>query len=256
MSELLDTYLRQLRLPTFLENYQPFAVDTARQNLDYTRYLLALAEQEVLRREQNRITRRIKAARFSVFKELADFDFSALPNLNKARILDLARGEYIHRREPIIFIGNPGLGKSHLATGLALAACRQGYKVRFWTTASLVNELLQAQNEYQLQKVMTSAIKLNLVVLDELGFIPFNAQGAQLLFTLCSELYERVALIITTNLMFADWVQVFGDERLTAALLDRLTHHAHIIELIGESFRFRQSMQTSEEDDESDPNAI
>lgn len=255
MSELLDTYLRQLRLPTFLENYQPFAVDAARQNLDYPRYLLALAEQEVLRREQNRITRRIKAARFPVFKELADFDFSALPNLNKARILDLARGEYIHRREPIIFIGNPGLGKSHLATGLALAACRQGYKVRFWTTASLVNELLQAQNEYQLQKVMTSAIKLNLVVLDELGFIPFNAQGAQLLFTLCSELYERVALIITTNLMFADWVQVFGDERLTAALLDRLTHHAHIIELIGESYRFRQRMQTGEQEDESDPNA-
>ena len=191
-----------------------------------------------------------------MFKELADFDFSALPNLNKARILDLARGEYIHRREPIIFIGNPGLGKSHLATGLALAACRQGYKVRFWTTASLVNELLQAQNEYQLQKVMTSAIKLNLVVLDELGFIPFNAQGAQLLFTLCSELYERVALIITTNLMFADWVQVFGDERLTAALLDRLTHHAHIIELIGESYRFRQRMQSSEEEVEGDPNAI
>ena len=256
MSELLDTYLRQLRLPTFLENYQPFAVDAARQNLDYPRYLLALAEQEVLRREQNRITRRIKAARFPVFKELADFDFSALPNLNKARILDLARGEYIHRREPIIFIGNPGLGKSHLATGLALAACRQGYKVRFWTTASLVNELLQAQNEYQLQKVMTSAVKLNLVVLDELGFIPFNAQGAQLLFTLCSELYERVALIITTNLMFADWVQVFVVERLTAALLDRLTHHAHIIEHIGESFRFRQRMQTGEEEIERDPNAI
>lgn len=254
MSDLLDTYLRQLRLPTFLENYLPFAVDAARQDLDYPRYLLALAEQEVTRREHNRIARRIKAARFPVFKELADFDFSALPNLNKARILDLARGEYIQRREPLIFIGNPGLGKSHLATGLALAACRQGYKVRFWTTASLVNELLQAQNEYQLQKVMASTLKLNLVVLDELGFIPFTAQGAQLLFTLCSELYERMALIITTNLKFADWVQVFGDERLTAALLDRLTHHAHIIELIGESYRFRQRMQTGEQEDEGAPN--
>ena len=256
MSDLLDTYLRQLRLPTFLENYPPFAVDAARQNLDYPRYLLALAEQEVLQREQNRVTRRIKAAHFPVFKELADFDFSALPNLNKARILDLARGEYIQRREPIIFIGNPGLGKSHLATGLALAGCRQGYKVRFWTSASLVNELLQAQQEHRLQKVMASVLKLNLVVLDELGFIPFTAQGAHLLFTLCSELYERVALIITTNLMFADWVQVFGDERLTAALLDRLTHHAHIIELTGESFRFRQRMQTGAEEIESDPNHI
>lgn len=240
---LLDTYLRQLRLPTFLKNYPQFAADAASNNLDHVRFLLALAEQEVHQREINMIQRRVKAARFPVLKELADFDFSALPKLNKAEILDLTRGEYIQKRSSLIFIGNPGLGKTHLATGIALAACRQRRKVRFWTAASLVNELLQAQDEHRLHRFIAAALKLDLVVLDELGFIPFTATGAQALFTFCSELYERLSFIITTNLKFADWVQVFGDERLTAALLDRLTHHAHIIELVGESYRFRQRMQ-------------
>ncbi len=240
---LLDTYLRQLRLPTFLKNYPTFATDAARNNQDFVRFLLALAEQEVNQRESNVLLQRIKAARFPLLKELADFDFSAVPALNKAMILDLARGEYLQNRESLIFIGNPGLGKTHLATGLALAACQQGRKVRFWTTAGLVNELLQAQDEHRLNRFIAATLRLDLVVLDELGFIPFSATGAQALFTLCSELYERVSMIVTTNLKFADWVQIFGDERLTAALLDRLTHHAHILELLGKSFRFRQRMQ-------------
>ena len=240
---LLESYLRQLRLPTFLDNYRQFAVDAARNNLDYTRFLLALVEQEVNQRESNMIQRRVKAARFPVLKELADFDFSALPKLNKAEILDLARGEYIQKRETLIFIGNPGLGKTHLATAIALAACRQKRKVRFWTAASLVNELLQAQDDHRMHRFITQALKFELVVLDELGFIPFSSTAAQVLFTFCSELYERRSFIITTNLKFADWVQIFGDERLTAALLDRLTHHAHIIELVGESYRFRQRLQ-------------
>ncbi len=240
---LLETYLRQLRLPTFVKNYQVFAADAARNNLDHVRYLQALVEQEINNRDQNRIERRIKAARFPVLKELADFDFSVLPNLNKALILDLARGEYILNRNTLIFIGNPGLGKTHLAISLALAACRQGHKVRFWTAANLVNEVISAQDEHRLHKLISTAQKLNLVVIDELGFIPFTANGAHALFTFCSEIYERVALILTTNLHFSDWNQLFGDERLTAALLDRLTHHAAIFELVGESFRFRQRMQ-------------
>jgi DNA replication protein DnaC len=240
---LLDTYLRQLRLPTFLKNYPSFAADAARNNLDHTSFLLALAEQEVHQRELNMIQRRVKAARFPVLKELADFDFSALPKLNKAKILDLTRGEYIQKRSSLIFIGNPGLGKTHLAIGLALVACRQRRKVRFWTSANLVNELLQAQDEHRLHRFIAAALKMDLVVLDELGFIPFTATGAQALFTFCSELYERLSFILTSNLKFADWVQVFGNERMTAALLDRLTHHAHIIELVGESYRFRQRMQ-------------
>lgn len=248
-NDLLNSYLRQLRLPTFLKSYSQYAADAARNDLDHIRFLLALAEQEVNQREHNMIQKRVKDARFPVLKELADFDFSAIPSLNKAMILDLARGEYLKKRSSIIFIGNPGLGKTHLATGLALAACRNKHKVRFWTAANLVNELLQAQDEHRLHRLIAQALKLDLVVLDELGFIPFSENGAQALFTFCSELYERIPFIITTNLKFADWVQVFGSERLTAALLDRLTHHANIIELIGESHRFRQRMCKEINDD-------
>jgi DNA replication protein DnaC len=240
---LLDSYLRQLRLPTFTKLYPQVAADAARNNHDTVRFLLALAEQEVNQRQLNMLQQRLKNAHFPVIKELADFDFSCLPMLNKAQILDLARGEYIQQKQGLILIGNPGLGKTHLALGLAAAACREGRRVRFWTAAGLVNELIQAQDEHRLHRFIASALKLDLVILDELGFIPFSQNGAQALFTFCSELYERLALIITTNLKFADWVQVFGDERLTAALLDRLTHHAHIIELLGESYRFRQRTQ-------------
>jgi DNA replication protein DnaC len=240
---LLETYLRQLHLPAFVQQYLPFAADAAQKNLDYPRYLLALVEQEIHTREQNRIQRRVKAAHFPLLKELVDFDFSALPSLNKACILDLARGEYIAKHETLIFIGNPGLGKTHLSISLALSACRQERRVRCWTAAGLVNELLAAQEENRLHRIITLAQKQDLIVLDELGFIPFTPNGAHALFTFCSELYERTAMIIITNLQFANWMQLFGDERLTAALLDRLTHHAHIVELTGESFRFRQRMQ-------------
>jgi len=240
---LLETLLKQLRLPTFLANYGIFAEDASRTKLSYNRYLLALAEQEVARREENRKTSRIKAARFPVLKELADFDFSSVPSLNKQRVLELARGEYLDRAESILMVGNPGLGKTHVASSLALAACRQGQRVRFYNAAGLVNELIQAQDEHQLPKFIGTALRHRLIVLDELGFIPFSSTGAQLIFQFCSALYERVSMIVTTNLRFADWTQVFGDERLTAALLDRLTHRCHILEFTGESFRFRQRMQ-------------
>lgn len=246
---LLESYLKQLRLPTFLRNYRQVAQEAAQAGLDYDRFLLALAEQEVAHREKSRQTQFIRAARFPVLKELAGFDFSCLPGLNKQQVLDLARGNYIQKAEPILMIGNPGLGKTHVATGLALAACRQGYRVRFYTAAGLVSELIQAQDEHRLPRILSAALKHRLIVIDELGFIPFSPAGAQLLFQFCSSLYERVAVIVTSNLRFADWTQIFGDERLTAALLDRLTHRAHILEFIGESFRFRQRMQKEAQKD-------
>jgi DNA replication protein DnaC len=247
---LLETYLKQLRLPTFLKNYGKFAEDAAQNDLSYDRYLLALTEQEVAQRDENRKMRRIKAARFPVLKELADFDFSCVPSLNKQRVLELTRGGYLDKAESIIMVGNPGLGKSHIATGIALAACRQGHRVRFYNAAGLVNELIQAQDEHQLPRFMATALRHRLIVLDELGFIPFSATGAQLIFQFCSTLYERVSMLVTTNLRFADWTQIFGDERLTAALLDRLTHKAHILEFTGESYRFRQRMQREAEEDD------
>jgi len=240
---LLETHLRALRLPTFVQNYQPFATDAAQDNQDYPRYLLALAEQEVLRRQQNRIQQCIHNAHFPLQKNLADFNFAALPTFNKAKLLDLARGTYIDQIEPILLVGNPGLGKTHLATGLGLAACQQGRRVRFYTTARLVNEMTLAQNEHRLHKFSANLLRLDLLILDELGFIPLTPNGAQLFFTLISELHERLAVIITTNLKFAAWTQVFQDETLTAALLDRLTYKAHILKLIGESFRFRQRLE-------------
>jgi len=240
---LLETDLKQLKLPTFVQNYRKFTEDATKANQGYEAFLLALAEQEVAQREANRQRQCIKAAHLPLLKELADFDFSCVPSLNKQHVLDLARGNYLPKAEPILMVGNPGLGKTHVAISLALAACRQGQRVRFYTAAGLVNELIQAQDEHRLPRLLNAALKQNLVVLDELGFIPFSPIGAQLIFQFCSALYERVALIVTTNLKFADWPQVFGDERLTAALLDRLTHRANILEFTGESFRFRQRMQ-------------
>jgi DNA replication protein DnaC len=249
---LLDVYLKELRLPTFLHNYRKFAEEAAQANHSYDRFLLALAEQEVAQRERNRIARRIKAARFPVLKELADFDFSCISSPNKQRVLELARGTYIQKAEPILLVGNPGLGKTHVVTGLALAACRQGHKVRFYNAAGLVNELILAQEEHRLSKLLATTLRHHLIVLDELGFIPFSPAGAQLIFQFCSTLYERVTIIVTTNLRFADWTQVFGDERLTAALLDRLTHKAHILEFVGESYRFRERMQREAQEESSE----
>ncbi len=240
---LLENHLKQLRLPTFAQNYRQFAEDAARANQGYDAFLFALAEQEITHRDTNRQRHFIKTAHFPLLKELADFDFSCVPSLNQAQVLTLSLGEYIGKAEPILMVGNPGLGKTHVAIGLAMAACRQGHRVRFYTAASLVNDLIQAQDEHHLPRLFATALKQKLIVLDEFGFIPFSAVGAQLLFQFCSALHERVALIVTTNLKFADWTQVLGDERLTAALLDRLTHRAHILEFTGESFRFRQRLQ-------------
>jgi DNA replication protein DnaC len=224
---LLETYLKHLRLPSFVQSYQSLAVEAARTNLSYEQYLLGLAQEEIARRDAQRIERAILQARFPVLKDLSEFEWSCVPSVPKARILELAQGAYMAHAEPILLLGNPGLGKSHIAIGLALAACRQGRKVRFYNVAGLINDLIKAQQEHQLSRVMAQMCRQELIVLDELGFIPFTQTGAQLLFQFCSALYERVALIITTNLRFADWSSIMGgDERMSAALLDRLTHRA------------------------------
>jgi DNA replication protein DnaC len=243
---VLESYLKKLYLSTFIRYHEAYAAEAAQSNQSYTRFLLALAEQEVLAREARRRQRRLKEAKIPVVKEFSGFDFNKIPELNQQQIRQLTTGEYIDKAEPVILIGNPGLGKTHIATALAVEATRQMHRVRFYNAAALVNELIKAQDESRVTPFINKALNHKLIVIDELGFIPFSSTGAQLMFQFCSTLYERVSLIVTTNLKFADWTQVFGDERLTVALLDRLTHKAHIIEFVGESYRFRERQQKQE----------
>lgn len=240
----LEQHLKTLHLVAFLDQYADLAHDAQQAGWSYEQFLLELAEHEITRRTLLRQQRLIRQARFPLRKELADFDFTAIPDLNRSRLLHLTdTSAYVLAAEPILFVGNPGLGKSHLAISLGLAACRQGHPTRFYNAAALVNELTLAQTEQRLPKFFASALKHQLIILDELGFIPFSAAGAQLLFQFCSALHEQVALIITTNLAFSDWPQVFGDARLTAALIDRLAFHAHIFEFRGQSYRFLNHAQ-------------
>ena len=241
---LLESHLKTLGLRAFRENYHKLAQEAAQSDLSYERFLLALAEQEVALRSANRRARLIKQARFPALRELTDFDFKLLESFPTRDYLQLVDTlSFIERREPVLLLGNPGLGKTHLATALGLAACRAGQKVRFYKTASLVDDLTLAQEEHRLQKLIASLLRYRLLILDELGFIPFSQTGTHLLFQLCSALHEQVSIVVTTNLAFSDWVTVFRDERLTGALLDRLTYRAHIFEFRGESFRLRSRAQ-------------
>src|SRR5436309_1225333 len=247
LKKVLEEYLYALKLPTFVKNYQVFAQDAARSGQSYERFLFGLAKEEFLKQEADRVERAIARAKFPVLKEIASFDFSVVGAITKQRVVELAQGDYLTQKESIILIGNPGLGKTHIATGLGLAACKQGKKVRFFSAAALVNDLLAAQHHLQLSKFKAPLLRSDLIVLDEVGFIPFTTEGAQSLFQFCSDLHERVSILVTTNLRFGDWVSIFGDEKMTAALLDRLTHKGHILEFIGESYRFRQRMYMEEQ---------
>jgi len=240
---LIQTQCKRLKLPAFAQNYRKFAQEAAQSNQTHEQYLLALLEQEVLQREANQVKRRIQAAHLPILRTLDSFDFAAVPTLNKAKVLELARGDYIAKKENILFVGEIGTGKTHLATALAVAACRQGQRVRFYTAAGLINELTEARDERRLLRLQAQLLKQALIVLDEVGFVPFSAQGSQLLFQFCSERYQRGSMIFTTNLEFAQWTEVFGDPQLTGALLDRITHHCHVIECHGDSYRFKQSLK-------------
>lgn len=246
-SLLLDSYLKQLRLPTIARAYPAAAREAAEGNLGHVDFLKALCEQEVRQREQNQLARRVKAAQFPWPKTLDEFEFAAAPALNKGKILALAEGAFVRERENVVLVGNPGVGKTHLACAIGRACCQHGLRVAFRTAAALVNDLLAAQQEYRLNKVFRQLRQFDLVIVDELGYIPFNAERAQLLFQLFAERYDRGSVLVTTNLEFARWTEVFGDERMTAALLDRLTHRGHVLALAGDSYRFKESLRRQAE---------
>jgi DNA replication protein DnaC len=238
---LLQYHLKKLRLPTVLRDYEKLARQCATQNVDHVRYLARLIELELIDREARMVERRIKSAKFPAKKSLETFDFEAIPALNKKLVLDLARCEFIDSRENIIALGPSGVGKTHIAIGLGMAACQRGFKTRFTTAAAIVHELIEARDDKRLLRLQKQLAGHELLIIDELGFVPLSKTGAELLFELIGQRYERGATIITSNLPFDEWTATFGDERLTGALLDRLTHHVHILEMNGQSYRLAQS---------------
>jgi DNA replication protein DnaC len=238
---LLAHHLKQLRLPTVLREYDKVARECARDGVDHPRYLLRLLELELIDRERRLVERRIRQARFPATKSLDSFVFTAIPSLNKMLVLELARCEYILRRENIIALGNSGTGKTHIALSLGLAACQKGFSVTFITAAQLVHQLMEARDEKRLLRLQRELQAPKLLIVDELGYVPLSSTGAELLFEVFSQRHERSSTIVTSNLPFEEWTSVLGSERLTGALLDRLTHHVHILSMNGDSYRLAQS---------------
>ena len=208
---LLAHHLKALKLPSFLREYDKLARQCAAEGVDHTRYLLRLAELELIERERRMVERRIKEARFPAVKSLDSFDFLALPSLNKTLVLELARSEYVTRRENIIAVGNSGTGKSLIAIGLGLAACQKGLSVGFITAAALVHELIEAHDDKRLLRLQRQLAGYKLLIIDELGYVPLSQTGAELLFEVFSQRYERASTIVTSNLPFDEWTGVNGE---------------------------------------------
>jgi DNA replication protein DnaC len=236
-------YCKAVRVPTIATNFLPLAEQAVKENHSHIRYLEALLAIECEERDRHAIANRIRDAQLPRVKTLEEFDFAQAPQIPAPKIRELAEGGYIERSEPVVLIGDCGTGKSHLATGLCLAACRQKRRVRFTTTAALVNELVEAKQHNQVRRVMARWQKFELIALDEVGYVPLAEEGAEFLFQVISDRAERAAVIVTTNLPFSEWTTVFPNPRLCKALLDRVTDRAHIIDTGTESFRFRRTME-------------
>lgn len=236
-------YCRSVRVPAIAASFVSLAEQAVKENHSHIRYLEALLATECEERDRHAIANRIRDAQLPRVKTLEEFDFAKAPQIPAAKIRELAEGGYIERSEPVVLIGECGTGKSHLATGLCLAACRQKRRVRFVTAAALVNELVEAKQNNQVRRMMSRWQKYELIAIDEVGYVPLADVGAEFLFQVISDRAERAALILTTNLPFSEWTTVFPNPRLCKALLDRVTDRAHIIETGKESFRFRRTME-------------
>ncbi len=237
-----------------LAEYAKLSREAAEGNEDYEQYLLRLSELEVATRSANALAARIKQAGFPTLKDLDTYDFTATAGINKPRMLELARCQWIEERFNACFIGNAGTGKTHLAIALGQAACRAGRRVRFFTAAALVNLLEEQQKQYRLDRFLGQLGKMDLLIIDELGYISFSRGGAELLFQVFADRYERGSILITGNLPFGEWDQIFQGERMTAALLDRFTHRCHIFQMNGESYRFKESTRQKKNAAKADEN--
>jgi DNA replication protein DnaC len=238
---LLKHHLSALHLPAVQAECEQVARQCASENIDYLGFLLRLCEREVSARQQRACERRLKAAHFPQLKSLDEFDFTAQPSLSRALIVELARCEFIDRRESVILLGGPGTGKTHVACGLAAAACQRGKRVRFYRVSELLTALLEAREERLLSRLRSQLARLELLVLDEFGYVPASQTAAELLFDVISTAYEKTSVIVTTNLPFERWTEVLGNERLVGATLDRLTHRCHLLEATGESYRLKEA---------------
>jgi DNA replication protein DnaC len=243
----IEQNLKQLRLPTMLSQFKQLSREAAEQDQSYQQYLLQLSEMEVATRKSNALQARIKQAQFPLHKELSEFDFAAIASLNKQKVIQLTQPAWLDAHENVCWIGSAGTGKTHLAIAIGLAACRLGKRVKFHTAASLVNQLEESQKQYQLERFLGKLEKQDLLIIDELGYLSFSRSGAELLFQVLAERYERGSIMLTTNLPFGEWCQIFQGERMTAALLDRLTHHCHIFEMNATSYRFKDSLRQKQQ---------
>jgi len=235
-------HCKTLRISAIGAQFASLAEEARQQNHSHLRYLEALLQSEVEDRERRSIELRLKDAHLPRMKTLEEFDFAQSPHIPASRIRALAEGGYLERAEPVLLVGEPGTGKTHLATGLAIAACRQRKRVRFTTAAALVNQLVEAQREQSLSRMLARWANVELIVIDELGYVPLAEVAAELLFQVIADRAEKAAVIVTTNLPFSEWPQVFTNARLCKAVLDRLTDQAHIIETGSESYRFRRTL--------------
>ena len=241
-----------LRMPVVASQCVPVAEQAVREKRTYLNFLEALLAAELEERERKTIERRIHEAHLPRLKTLEEFDFSQSPKVSAIQIQELAQSGYLARAEPIIFIGDSGTGKTHLLTGLCVAACRQKHRVRFATAAALVNELVEAKHQLQLRRVLTRWSRYDLIAIDEVGYVPIADVGAEFLFQVIAERAEKTAVILTTNLPFSEWTQVVPNARLCKALIDRITDRAHIIETGTESFRFRRTLERRKKKDRND----
>ncbi len=243
MEALIEAHAIELKLPTVRRRFRALAEEALREQQTPVAYLAALLEAEMNERSERREKRRLIEARFPVMKRLEDFRFHDNPKVSQATTAALAEGSWIDDRESVIFIGESGTGKTMLATALAVCACQQGRRVRFTTLAGLANELQEAESRRELARVVARYARTELVVLDELGYLALPEGAAELVFQVISERNERGSLIVTTNLPFGEWTKVFPDPRLAKAVVNRITHRAHIIETGSESWRFRHGLQ-------------